>query len=66
MTSEVPLADKAGRRLDQRLIVLRPPFGSYPALPVALESGEGSLDIPTRLPEAGALFGPPLRNLMSL
>jgi hypothetical protein len=57
------MADEAGRQFDQRLIVLRSPFGSYPDLPIALEPGEGSRDIPTRHPEAEAMFGPPLREL---
>lgn len=63
MTSSVPIPDEAGRQVDQRLVVLRSPFGSYPDLPVAREPGQGSLDIPPRLPEAGAMFGPPRREL---
>src|SRR5215831_14440740 len=57
------MADEAGCQFDQCLIVFRPPFGSYPDLSVALEPGEGPLDIPARLPEARSMFGLPLCEL---
>ena len=57
------MADKTGRQLDQRFVVLGSPLGADPDLPVALEPGQGSLAIPTRRAEPGAMLGPSFRKL---
>lgn len=57
------MADEAGRQFDQRFVVLDPPLGADPNLPVTLEPSQGSLDIPARLAEPGAMLGPSLRKL---
>lgn len=56
------MADEAGRQFDQSFVVLGSPLGADPDLPVALEPGQGSFDVPTRLTESGAMLGPPLRK----
>ena len=57
------MTDEAGCQLDQRLVVLRPPFGPYPDLPVPLEPRQGSLDVPACLAEAGTMLCPTLGEL---
>lgn len=57
------MADEAGRQFDQSFVVLGSPLGGDPDLPIALEPGQGSLDIPARRAEPGAMLGPPLRKL---
>ena len=57
------MADEAGCQFDQRFVVLGPPLGADPHLPIARESGQGSLDIPARLAEPRAMLGPPFCEL---
>lgn len=56
------MADETGRQFDQSFVVLGSPLGADPDLPVALEPGLGSFDVPTRLTESGAMLSPSLRK----
>lgn len=57
------MADEAGCQFEEGFVVLSLPLGADPNLPIALEPGQGSLDIPARLAEPRAMLGPPFRKL---